>query len=276
MQPGFFEEEQGHERNDAAGEPDEFHAGEQAGRKHHESCDLRRTVDILATACDVRRGNNGNGSGEQDRRGNCDTRGPQPSAKPADGAEHREGSNAREPSARALGVSGPLALQTYGRTAQRSYQQPNDVRGTHRGGELDGLPRFLRAPVQHVAETAVEPRLTGCVVMLWIDRLVVDVREVATQARDLLHEPAFNVGHQLPIALIPQLVTMRNRPWDTTAVRLDGVFRYEVRVERWQFPMPEHDLGFVVIHAGSHKSASVEDCDRASKDPRRNELKDGQ
>jgi hypothetical protein len=29
--------------------------------------------------------------------------------------------------------------------------------------------------------------------------------------------------------------------------------------------MPEHDLRFVVVHGGSHMSASVEDYDRASK-----------
>jgi len=98
--------------------------------------------------------------------------------------------------------------------------------------EDDGLSRLLWAPVQHVAETAVEPRLASCIVVLLIDRFVVDMREVATQARDLLHQAALSVGHQLPVALIPQVVTMRDRPWDTAAVCLDGVLRDEFRLER--------------------------------------------
>jgi hypothetical protein len=43
------------------------------------------------------------------------------------------------------------------------------------------------------------------------------------------------------------------------------VFGYEVRLEWWQLPMPKHDLRFVVIHGGSHQSASIEDDDCASK-----------
>ena len=48
----------------------------------------------------------------------------------------------------------------------------------------DSLSRFLRPSVQHVAETAVEPCLARCVVMLGVDRFVVDMRKVATEARD--------------------------------------------------------------------------------------------
>ena len=94
----------------------------------------------------------------------------------------------------------------------------------------DSLSRSLRPSVQHVAETAVEPCLARCVVMLGVDRFVVDMRKVATEARDLLHEAALSVGHQFSIALIPQLVTMRDRPRDTAASGLDGVFRYELRL----------------------------------------------
>ena len=45
---------------------------------------------------------------------------------------------------------------------------------------------FLLAPVQHVAETPVQPGLAGCVVMFGGDRFVVDVRKVAAQAGNLL------------------------------------------------------------------------------------------
>jgi hypothetical protein len=68
--------------------------------------------------------------------------------------------------------------------------------------------------------------------MLGIDDFVVDVRKVATKARDLLHKAAFGAGHQIPIALIPQFITLRDRPRDTAAVGLDGVFRHEFRFER--------------------------------------------
>ena len=43
----------------------------------------------------------------------------------------------------------------------------------------DRLSRFLRPPEQDVAETAVEPRLASLIVVLWIDRFVVDVHEVS-------------------------------------------------------------------------------------------------
>lgn len=127
------------------------------------------------------------------------------------------------------------------------------------------MARFERAPVQHVVESAVEPRLTSRVVVSWSDRFVVDVRKVAAQARDLLYEPVRSIRRQLAVALIPEVITMRERPSDAAAVGLDGVFGYEVRLERWQFPVPKHDLRFVVTHSGSHRRASVEDDERAPK-----------
>ena len=77
----------------------------------------------------------------------------------------------------------------------------------------------------------MEPCLASCVVMLGVDRFVVDMRKVATEARDLLHQTVLSVGHQLSIALIPQLVSMRDRPRNTAAVGLDGVCRDELRIE---------------------------------------------
>ena len=94
----------------------------------------------------------------------------------------------------------------------------------------------------------MEPRLTSGVVVFRIDRFVVHVGEVATEARDLLQEPALSNCHQFAIALIPQLVTMRERPWYVRAVRLNSMFAYEIRLEGWQFPMPK-DLRFLVIHS---------------------------
>jgi len=103
----------------------------------------------------------------------------------------------------------------------------------------------------------VEPRFTSGVIVLGFDRFVVDVREVATESRNLLHEPALRVDHQFPIALIPQLVTMRDRSSNVAAVRLDGVFRYEFRCEWRQFPMPVNNLGPVVVDRGVHVDTSA-------------------
>ncbi len=97
----------------------------------------------------------------------------------------------------------------------------------------DSLSRFLRPSVQHVAETAVEPCLARCVVMFGFDRFVVDMRKVAAEARDLLHQAALSGGHQFSIALIPQLVSMGDRSRNTAAVGLDGVPRDEFRIEGW-------------------------------------------
>ena len=98
----------------------------------------------------------------------------------------------------------------------------------------------------------MEPRLTSDVVVSGLDRFVVDVRKMATEARDLLHEPVLSIGHQFEIALIPQLVTMRECPWDAMAIGLDGVFRYEFCLEWRQVPMPVNNLGALVIDCGVH------------------------
>src|SRR5688500_11958310 len=93
-----------------------------------------------------------------------------------------------------------------------------------------GLSRLLRTAVQHVTELAVEPRFAGSVVVLGIDHFVMDVREVATQARDLLRQAVLRPGHEIPITLIPELVTVGDRPRHTTAVRLDRAFRHQYRL----------------------------------------------
>ena len=91
---------------------------------------------------------------------------------------------------------------------------------------------------------------------------VVDVRKVATQASDLLDQTALGIGHELLIALIPELVTVRDRPGDTAAVGLDRVFRYQFRLERRELVMPIHDLWFVAINGSVHMTPPVEDVAR--------------
>jgi hypothetical protein len=100
----------------------------------------------------------------------------------------------------------------------------------------------LRAAVQHVVEPTVQPRLAGCIVVPGVNRFVVDVRKVATQAGDLLHQAALSLRHELPIAPIPQLVTVGDRPGNAAAVGSNRVLRCRFRLERRQLPMPVHDL----------------------------------
>ena len=80
---------------------------------------------------------------------------------------------------------------------------------------------------------------------------------MAAEARDLLHEAALGVDHQFAIALIPEIVTIGERPRNATAIGLDGVLAYEFRLEGWQVQMPEHDRGFVL----RHPDISPEHCD---------------
>jgi hypothetical protein len=105
MQLALFDEQQGDERNDAARDRDGAQAGKQSRCKHHEGRDLRRPVDVMTTACDVRGGNDHDRAGEQNRRRGRDASGPQPSTEPPDRAEHREGPDAREACTRTLGVT---------------------------------------------------------------------------------------------------------------------------------------------------------------------------
>ena len=60
---------------------------------------------------------------------------------PPSGSEHREGANAREPRPLALGVSGPLALETHGRAAERRDQQTEDV-GCHHDEQRTSVIRL--------------------------------------------------------------------------------------------------------------------------------------
>ena len=104
----------------------------------------------------------------------------------------------------------------------------------------------------------MEPRLARCGVVPWDDRFVANVCNVTTEPCDLLHEPLLGVGHQFLIAPIPQLVVMRERTGDTTAVGLDGVSRDEFRVEWRQVAMPVNDPEPVVIDRGVHMPPSLD------------------
>ena len=83
---------------------------------------------------------------------------------------------------------------------------------------------WLPPAVQHVVETAVQPRLAGRVVASGVNRFIMDVGEVTAEPINFLYQAAFRVRHQFPIALIPQLVTVSDRAGNTAAVSLDRVF----------------------------------------------------
>jgi hypothetical protein len=108
----------------------------------------------------------------------------------------------------------------------------------------------------------VQPGLAGGIIVFRLDRLVVDVRVVSAEARDLLNQPVFGVAHELLVASIPQLVAMGERSRDPAAVGLDRVLGHELRIEGRQVAVPENDLRLIVlngVHLGTGSKMSSED-----------------
>ena len=77
--------------------------------------------------------------------------------------------------------------------------------------------------VQLVVEPTVNPGLSCSVVVPWLDSLAQHVRVVATEAHNLLFEPAIRAIHQLAITGIPDVVAARECSRDAIARRLDGM-----------------------------------------------------
>jgi hypothetical protein len=92
----------------------------------------------------------------------------------------------------------------------------------------------------------------------WDHRFIVHVGEVTAQASDFLHQATLRRGHEFPIALIPELVTVSDCPGDTAAIGLDRVFCYQFGVERRQLAMPIHDLWSALVIRSERSSRSVE------------------
>ena len=108
----------------------------------------------------------------------------------------------------------------------------------------------------------MQPGLAGGIIVFRLDRLIVDVRVVSAEARDLLNQPAFGVGHELLVASIPQLVAMGESARDPAAVGLDRVLCDQLRVEGRQVAVPENDLRLVVlngVHLDTGSKMSSED-----------------
>ena len=89
-----------------------------------------------------------------------------------------------------------------------------------------------RSPEQQIRDTAAEPYLAAAVVMLAADRLVENMRVVATQPVHLLTQPKVHTSHEVPVTLVPQLVAVREVADHPQAVGLDGVFTQRFGVER--------------------------------------------
>src|SRR6185295_15252314 len=94
------------------------------------------------------------------------------------------------------------------------------------------------AAIQLVVEPAVHPGLTGTVVVPRRDALAEDVRVVPVEARDLLGHPLAETGHQVLIALVPQVVAMGERARHARAGDLDRVSADRFRVAWRQIAMP--------------------------------------
>jgi len=77
---------------------------------------------------------------------------------------------------------GPSACPDHWRSRPTAAPPNAAIRRPTMFGALmdDCLSQLLRAPVQQVAETAVQPCLASRLIVLRIDRFVADVREVAT------------------------------------------------------------------------------------------------
>jgi hypothetical protein len=60
-----------------------------------------------------------------------------------------------------------------------------------------------------VRDAAAQPYFTGAVVVPGADRLVEDVRVVATKPAHFLTQANVHAGHQVPVALVPQIVAVR-------------------------------------------------------------------
>ena len=106
----------------------------------------------------------------------------------------------------------------------------------------------------------MKPRLAGSVVVLGINRFIVDVGEVTAQASDFLRQTALRRGHEFPIALLPELVTVSDCPGYTAAIGLDGVFCYQFGVKRRQLAMPIHDFWSALVIRSVHMAPWLEEA----------------
>jgi GrpB-like predicted nucleotidyltransferase (UPF0157 family) len=71
----------------------------------------------------------------------------------------------------------------------------------------------------------MQPRLAGGVIMLDIDRFVMDMGEVASQSSDLLPQMIFGRRHEFPVASIPEFIAVGCRSRDTIATGFHDVLR---------------------------------------------------
>src|SRR6476620_5051150 len=71
----------------------------------------------------------------------------------------------------------------------------------------------LSSSIQLVREAPVQPRFTSGLVMPRFNRFVQHVRTAATETHNLFAQALAGGGHELDLASVPQLITMRDRVW---------------------------------------------------------------
>jgi len=91
-------------------------------------------------------------------------------------------------------------------------------------------PCAYLSAVQHVREATVEPGFTCAAVVPSFDRLIEHMSIATAQTSDLCAKALASVFPQLDFAPIPQIVSMRDRIWYTSAGRLDHVFLHRLRL----------------------------------------------
>ncbi|HYM07718.1 MAG TPA: hypothetical protein VEU11_14270 [Terriglobales bacterium] len=118
----------------------------------------------------------------------------------------------------------------------------------------------LRAAVQHVREAAVQPGFAGHIVMAAVHKFIEHVRAVTPEATHLLLKAIASLGHEILIALIPQLASVNESARHSAARRFHDALLHRFCIKRRQVAVPIDDFTFLSINglcAATHDYASI-------------------
>jgi len=161
MQSRLFHQYQDENGDEAACGRDRSETREESGREDDQRRRFGGSVDVMAAARHVRRRDDRDGSGQQNRGRRRDAGDPEHSAHAADRAEHGKRANPREACSGAVRMSRPLTFESDRGAAQCSDQDARDVTPRHfeklmhwtdQGTSLDSI-------AQH--ETEMQPPYAG-------------------------------------------------------------------------------------------------------------------
>lgn len=99
----------------------------------------------------------------------------------------------------------------------------------------------------------MQPGLALGVVAAAVDRFVENVGVMSAEPGHLLAEPTPGLGHQIAIALVPEVVSMSEGPGDAVAGRFERVLAHGLGVERREIAVPVDDfvpIAVCVNHVG--------------------------